>query len=255
MSFYNKSPFKPMPIMLIQGTPSYVFGSFNDKTGPTQGFVVSVQSNGSTTGTILFQITSGNVPVAGALITVVGTSNAGGNFNVTNATITNVATTEQGLCTVSYAITSSAGPTTQTPDYGQVIIPQIEIGDQISVFGTTSASASVPVAGVVGATTIGRSLSATVTLPPNSAANPSTLTGVTVVIQGANVDLDSEYNTIGTVATAVAAGSTTDWQSGQGTNATGGLSQGNVDLLSFRFYRLQATVGTGSGAIVGTIMA
>ena len=76
--------------MLIQGTPEYVFGSFNDKTGPTQGFVVSVQSNGSTTGTILFQITSGNVPVSGALITVVGTTNAGGNFNVTNATITNV---------------------------------------------------------------------------------------------------------------------------------------------------------------------
>ena len=255
MSFYNKSPFKPMPKMLIQGTPEYVFGSFNDKTGPTQGFVVSVQSNGSTTGTILFQITSGNVPVSGALITVVGTTNAGGNFNVTNATITNVATTEQGLCTVTCALTSSAGPLVQTPDYGQVIIPQIEIGDQIATFGTTSASASVPVAGVVGATTVGRSMSATVTLPPNTAANPSTLTGVTVVLQAANVDLDPEYHTIGTITSTGAAGNTYDWQSGQETPATpGAANPGGVDLLSFRFYRLQVTAGTGSGAIVGTVM-
>jgi len=148
----------------------------------------------------------------------------------------------------------SAGPLVQTPDYGQVIIPQIEIGDQIATFGTTSASASVPVAGVVGATTVGRSMSVTVTLPANTAANPSTLSGVTVVVQGSNIDLDSEYSTIGTVGTSLAAGSTTDWQSGQGNTSTGTLAAGSVDLMSFRFYRLQATVGSGSGAIVGTIM-
>ena len=97
-------------------------------------------------------------------------------------------------------------------------------------------------------------MSVTVTLPANTAANPSTLSGVTVVVQGSNIDLDSEYSTIGTVGTSLAAGSTTDWQSGQGNTSTGTLAAGSVDLMSFRFYRLQATVGSGSGAIVGTIM-
>jgi len=252
MPLYQTTPFKQQPKMLIQGTPEYVFGSLNDKTGPTLGFVIQTAGTAGTS-TVLFQITSGNVPVAGSLVTIVGTSTSGGSFNVTNATVLSVSTTEQGLCTITFAGTGSG---VLTADYGKVSIPQIEIGDQISTFGTTSASASVPVAGVVGATTIGRSMSATVTLPTSSAANPSTLTGVTVVIQASNVDRDDHYNTIGTIVTGGSAGNTYDWQSGQGvpTAPSNVLSVGNVDLLNFRFYRLQATVGTGTGAIVGSIM-
>jgi hypothetical protein len=75
------------------------------------------------------------------------------------------------------------------------------------------------------------------------------------VIQASNVDRDDHYNTIGTVVTAGAAGNTYDWQSGQGNTSTGTLAAGSVDLLSFRFYRLQVSTGaTGAGYIVGTIM-
>lgn len=253
MSFYVTSPFKASPKLLIQGTPEYVFGSLNSNTGPTVGYVIS-DSSVTTTGTLVFQITGGNIPIQGALITVVGTANSAGVFNVTNAVILTVVVTSQGVCTVTFAVAS----TTQAnlPDNGQVIIPQIEIGDNFTAAIVAALPASsVPVAGVVGATTVGRSLSVSVTLPANSAAFPNTLSAVTVVIQGSNVDLDSHYNTIGTITAAGAAGFTYDWQSGQGDTATGTLAAGSVDLLSFRFYRLQVTAATGAGYVVGTIMA
>ena len=75
------------------------------------------------------------------------------------------------------------------------------------------------------------------------------------MIQGSNVDRDDHYNTIGTIVTGGTAGSTYDWQSGQGQATTPAvLADGNVNVLSFRFYRLQITAATGAGYAVGTIM-
>jgi hypothetical protein len=252
MSFYVKSPFKASPQLLVQGTPEYVFGKYNANTGSTLGNVVSDSGNG-TTSTVIFQIISGNIPIAGSLVTIQGSANAAGAYNVTNAVVLTVSTTVTGLCTITFAGT---GNSATTADAGQVSIPQIEIGDNLTA-GIVAAlpAASVPVAAVVGSTVIGRSTSATVTLPANTAAFPSTLSAVTIVIQGANQDLDSEYNTVGTITTTGAAGNTYDWQSGQGDGqATPTLATGNVDLLSFRFYRLVVTAATGAGYIVGSIM-
>ena len=82
---YIKSPFKPTPTLLVQGRPEYVFGSWNDKTAPTQGYIIS-DSAVTTTATVTFQVVSGNTPVVGSLITVVGAANSV-NYNVTNAQI------------------------------------------------------------------------------------------------------------------------------------------------------------------------
>ena|ERR1700722_115476 len=250
MSQYQLTPFKASPAALIQGTPSYVFGSYNDKTSPTSGFVISDSGNG-TTSTVVFQIKDGNIPIAGSLVTIVGTANASAAYNVTNATVLTVSTTDAGVCTITFA---GAGTSASAADAGFVQIPQIEIGDNLTS-GIIAALpySSVPVASVVGAVTVGRSLSATVTFPPNTTAFPSTLASVTVVIQASNVDLDSHYNTIGTITTTGAPGLSFEWQSGQGTAGT--LAGGSVDLLSFRFYRLQVSTGaTGAGYIVGSIM-
>src|ERR1039458_8599051 len=159
MPFYIKSPFKPTPKLLIQGTPEYVFGSFNDKVGATFGYVQS-DSAVTTTGTLVFRITSGNVPFVNSLISVVGTANSAGVFNVTNATILTVVCTDAGICTVSYAVSSTSQ--TSTPDGGEVTINQSEIPDQLTA-GIVAAvpAASFPVAAPVGATTIGRSISVT----------------------------------------------------------------------------------------------
>jgi hypothetical protein len=254
MSFYLKTPFKPTPKLLIQGTPEYVYGSFNDKAGPTLGNIIS-DSAVTTTATVVFQVTSGNIPAVNSLITVVGAANSA-NFNVTNATILTVVSTDAGVVTVTYAITSTSQG--NTADSGQVYVSVPEVPDNLTAAIVTNlatnAGASFPVAAPVGSTTIGRSISVTLDLLANSTTYPSTLSGVTAVIQGANLDLDSEYNTIGTIGTALGAGTVADWQSGQGDTATGTLASGSVNLPNFRFYRLNITAATGAGYIVGKIM-
>ena len=257
MSFYLKSPFKPMPKSLILGTPEYVYGSFNDKTGPTFGYVQS-NSGVTTTGTLVFRIVSGNIPFVNALITVVGCANSA-NFNVTNATILTVSCTDAGICTVTYAISSTSQAS--TADGGQVYIAQPEVPDNLtaSIVSnlSTNAGASEPVAAPVGAPSSGRSISVTLTLVANSATYASNLSGVTAVIQGANLDLDGEYATVGTITAAGAQGNTYEWQSGQGDDlatGTGALAEAGVNLPNFRFYRLKISAATGAGYLVGKII-
>src|ERR1035437_1224306 len=110
MPSYIQSPFKPTPTLLIPGSPTYLWGSWNDKTGPTQGVVL--QSLGiATVGELVVKILSGNIPVVGSLITVVGVS-ASNNFNVTNVAITAVDTyphgnqPDNGVYAIAYTISN-----------------------------------------------------------------------------------------------------------------------------------------------------
>jgi hypothetical protein len=239
MPNYILSPFKPMPKLLVPGVPEYVWGSWNDRVGPTQGIVLQSLSIG-TTAELIIKIISGNVPVVGSLITVVGVS-ASSNFNVTNVVITAVSAAnnpDNGVYAIAYTITSTFTPI--QADAGQIIVPQPEIGETVS-----STGASSPVA--VGAWfPSGKSLSVTLTLGTG-------ISGVTAVLQGANRDYDSEYNTIATIGTGLGVG-TTDWQSGQGDTATGTLAAGSVNFPNFRFYRLNLTAVTGSGNVIAKIM-
>ena len=252
MSLYIQSPFKPSPTLLVQGRPEYVLGSWLDKTGPTIGTVIS-DSAVTTTGTLTFRVVSGNLPAVGSLITVVGTANAGGNFNVTNAQILSATTTDAGISTVTFTITSST-VASGTPDVGQVLVPQPELGDVLSSFPASSVPVCCPSSP---SNQSGKSLSATVKLPAQQLGVASTLSAVTVLIQGANFDENAQYNTIGTITaagTATSGPNVYDWQSGEGDTATGTLAAGSVNLPNFRFYRLQVSAATGSGPVVGTIM-
>lgn len=250
MPFYQTSPFKPTPRLMVQGTPEYLLGSFPTDNGPTLGTVIS---NGSvtTTSTVTFQILSGNIPLVDDLISIVGTTNSGGAFNVTNArilTVSAAANPDTGVYTVTF--TSGSLSQAVTPDYGQVIIPRSEAGEQL----TTTGSTAPVVSPVAGPNSVGKSLSVTVKLPASTTANPSTLSGVTANLQGANFDLDSEYNTIAVIGTGLAAGTTTDWQSGQGDTATGTLAAGSVNLPNFRFYRINFGLVTGTGPAIAKML-
>jgi hypothetical protein len=247
MTAYQTTPFKPTPQLLVPNIPSYVWGSFNDKTGPTTGKIISTSGNG-TTSTVVIQITGGNVPIVSSLstplITIVGSANASGAYNVTNVALASIsagANPDSGIYTVTFL---GSGNSAVAADTGQFIIPQPEVGETVS--GTGS---SVPVAvGANGPTSSGKSLSVSVTLPAGS------LSGVTINVQGSNFDVDSAYNTIGVVGTGLASGTTTDWQSGQGDTATGTLAAGSVTFPNFRFYRLNISALTGSGSIIAKIM-
>lgn len=235
MSFYVNSPFKQVPALLVAGTPSYVWGSFNDRTGPTQGTIVSDSGNGSTS-SITIQILSGNIPVVGALFTSVGSTNAAGAYNFTNAPILSVsspANPDQGLYTITVA---GSGSSASAPDTGQYSIPQPEIGEAL-----TGTGASVPVAAPFNNPEMqeGKSITASVSFP-------TAPTSATVVLQGALFDKDSEYVTIGTLGTTN--GSST-FQTGQGAAGT----VADVNIVNFRFYRLNCTALVSTGTIVGKI--
>src|SRR5271166_3646112 len=126
MSQYQKTPFKALPTLLVSGTAEYVLGSWNIKTGPTLGYVISDSGNG-TTSTVIFQITSGNVPIISGgsvpLVTIVGTANSSGGYNVTNVAVASVSVTDAGIATITFL---GSGSSASAQDSGQVYIGQPE---------------------------------------------------------------------------------------------------------------------------------
>lgn len=220
MPSYILSPFKPLPKLLVPGTPSYLWGSWNDNTGPTTGYILSDSGNG-TTSTVTVQIQTGNIPVVGSLLTIVGTANSAGAYNVTNAAILSVsaaANPDTGIYTLTYA---GAGASASAKDYGQFIIPQPEVAEALV------AGASAPVAMPFNIMNANMNQALTVV-----ASFPSLPTSVVLSLQQAVYDLNSEYATVAAIATV-----------------TGGAVVGNaqitVDPTLGRFFRVL------NGAVVG----
>jgi hypothetical protein len=226
MPQYVKSPFKQVPALLIAGIPYYVFGSFDDKSSPTTGNVIS-NSAVTTTGTLTYMTTQGNVPSVGDLITVVGTANSAGVFNVTNASIATVSAAndangfQSGVVTVTYTINSTSQGT--TADGGQVIIPRSELGEAL-----VNNTATVPVA--VPSTQLMANQSKTVNATVKFTGNPTT---ATAYLQGAIFDVDSEYEDLGIITNA-------------GSPTTGPTLE--VADSAYRFYRVRFANVTGGAS-------
>jgi hypothetical protein len=226
MPAYVTSPFKPSPALLMAGIPYYVLGSFDDRSSPTQGLVIS-DSAVTVTATLIFRILSGNSPAVGDLITVAGTANGGGNLNVTNVAIATVSTTQEGICTVTYAISSTTFGS--TPDFGQVIVPRPEVGEVLQN------GASVPVS--VPSSQLLANQSKTVNATVSFSGAP---VSATAYLQGAIFDKDSEYETLGIIANA-------------GSPTSGPTLE--VADSAYRFYRILVAnvVGGASPKIIGKI--
>jgi hypothetical protein len=233
MSAYQKTPFRAMPSVLMSGSLSYLWGSFNDKTSSTLGNVLSDSGNGVTS-SVTVQILAGNVPIVSALskplITIVGSSNAAGAYNVTNVALTSVsaaANPDAGIYTFQFL---GAGNSASAQDSGQFIVPRPEVAEVL----VTGASVPVAVSFNTASLNQGKTLSAVV-------AFPTIPTTAVVTLQSADIDLDSEYADIATVA-----------------SVTGGVVTGgqiSVGTLDARFYRFNTTGITGAGTIVAKLAA
>ena len=192
MSVYITSPFKPSPKLMYPGTPVYLWGSFNDLTGPTQGVVLQSLGIGATA-ELIVKILSGNIPVVGALISVVGVS-ANASFNVTNAAITAVDkyphgnNPDNGMYALAYAATVTSP---MQSDAGQFIIPQPEVAEAL-----VAAAKSAPVVMPYGNVTYNNNQGLTAVV-----SFPSIPTSVIVYLQQAVQDLDSEYADVAAVVT------------------------------------------------------
>lgn len=228
---FNPYPYKPPCKVLFGNKVEYCFGSFRHTVGPTIGNIITDAVNGSNVATVVFQIQSGNVPVVGALVTILGAQNtAFAGAVVLNAVLTSVSVVMlTGVCTITFARTAALQATTS--DFGQVVIPQPELGETIN----NGASIPVNMTFQTAENNHATAITAVVKFPVTPWA-------CTVTLQQALDDSDTEYADVATVA--IVAGGV----------VTGG--QVTVQITVGRFYRFNVTgLNESSPAIAGTIIA
>ena len=214
---------------MVPGMPSYLLGSFNDKTSDTRGPVLTDEGNG-TTSTVVFQILDGNIPLVGALVYIQGSANASGDYNADGATILTVSTTAAGVCTITFA---GSGDSSSAADTGMVIIPQPEIGENL-VEGA-SIPCAMPYNNVVA--NLNQALTAVISCPSLSG---SPAASATVYLQQAVKDMDSEYQDVALIAT-ISGGEIS------------GSPQATVDPTLGRFFRFYVDDLEGTGTIVAKL--
>ena len=214
---------------MVPGMPSYLLGSFNDKTSDTRGPVLTDEGNG-TTSTVVFQILDGNIPLVGALVYIQGSANSSGDYNADGATILTVSTTAAGVCTITFA---GSGDSSSAADTGMVIIPQPEIGENL-VEGA-SIPCAMPYNNVVA--NLNQALTAVISCPSLSG---SPAANATVYLQQAVKDMDSEYQDVALIAT-ISGGEIS------------GSPQATVDPTLGRFFRFYVDDVEGTGTIVAKL--
>lgn len=248
-------PYKSVRRLSTQIEPNYVFGGRDYKTD-NMLFAITQVAITSNVATLTVQLEAGGgpspvngLPVVGAKMGVRGTQTNSGAFNVDPATLT--ATTisaATGTGTLSYALTHAN--VAAVVDSGVVVVQSVEVADLVS-----SGSASAPYALVFtpdesdNSRCVGAEVKWTGTLP--SAA--------VVVLQGANVDDESRYMTIGNqqglapggvVATSDALASI----SGSAVTQSGAI----YIYVAFKFLRMKVlsmSGGDGTTGVIGTIFA
>ena len=226
---------------LVPGLSCYLFGSLNRDVAPTRMTVTQVQLT-SPTAQVTGIVIEGQIPVVGQLVSIQGAVPA--YFNVTNAKITAVtaaATPDVGLYTISFALTNANIATTNSP--GLAIAPQAEVGDAVSAVSNTTAGVAAVLAGFA---SCAAALQSNVNPSQQRAIRfdvsfPTAAGSLTVVAQSASLDIDSEYQDMGTVATL-----------------TGGVLAGGSVIFSnytANFVRLitRTPVGIGAAKIVGKV--
>jgi len=172
---------------LVPGQIGWSFGSYNDQEPPTRAQVTNVAAAGGT-GTVQMTILEGDAPPVGGAITIRGTSQGGGIFNVTNATVlTSSFSGASGTVTFSLA-----GTVASVGDAGQAIVTAPIVGEAAASGNKGQQFAIQPHAG--GNKQNGIGWFTVITGGPSA---------VSIVLQIADVDQDSEYTTVDTsIATA-----------------------------------------------------
>lgn len=140
MPAYSNSAFAPLPEVAIPAKPAYFFGSLPTGTQDTLGRVTNVALT-SNVAAVTITIYAGNIPVVGNFITVAGSTNTSGLFNINQAAITAISgTASTGVYTISYALTHAN--VSSVADSGMAIIPIAEVPETLA--NSTSVAIYVP---------------------------------------------------------------------------------------------------------------
>ena len=219
MPSYDKSPFAQPPEALIPGKPAYCFGSLNQDVSPTTGVITNV-ALASNVATVMALINGGPIPAVGSLITIAKSTSTAGLFNVTNLALTGVTiTAATGVGTLTFALAHA--DVTSAADSGYFIIPTPEVGETFANGSSAAKGAQYSSQFQMEQTTQALAAVVNVTGAP---------TAGTITLQGAIINQDSEYATLGTI--------------GATTNPTGG----SLNFVGkYNFYRFNiASVAGGS---------
>lgn len=215
-------------LSLVQGVPSYLFGSWPMDAAPTRFLITQVQLT-TNVATITGSVIEGDIPAVGSLISIRQTQSNGGLFNVSQVAITAVsinATT--GIGTISFGLTNAN--IGATADAGTAVIPKPETAD------TMANGASIPFTFPVQdpKTDSARTISAMIGFP-------TLPTAAVVDLQWAIYDQAAEFIPLGNVATV----------------SNGAITAGpgqQFSLTQSRFYRFNISGLVGSGTIVGKVL-
>lgn len=212
----------------VAGLPAYLLGSFARTNADTIMSVTSVQLT-SPTAVVGVVVKAGQIPAIGQLVSITGAVPA--YFNVSNASITAVssaASPDLGVYTISFALTNSNIATTVSP--GLAVAPVIQVSENIAA----GASAQLCIQANTGPQN-GRSVRFDVTVS-------GTIGAAVIKAQSADVDLDSEYQDLGTVAAVVG-------------GVVSGGSATFVDILE-NFVRFNTTgvAANTSGKVIGKVL-
>lgn len=211
------------------GLPVYLFGGRDYKVAPTKMNITNVALT-SNVATLTVAVIEGNLPIVGQLVSTSGVSNSVFN-NLTNKSITAVSftnTPEDGKGTISFALTHA--DVVSAAATGRAVAFVAETTDALA----NGASLQVSLGFNVNPEN-GRTVRTDVNFP-------SLPTSVTVKLQGAAIDEDSQYVDIATVATVAGSAQT----AGPGVMTTGVLAP---------FLRLNVSSATGgtNPTIIGKI--
>lgn len=122
--------FNAPPEVAKSGWPAYFFGSLPSTTQDMQAQVTNVALT-SNVASVTATIQQGNIPVVGNLITIQGTTNTSGLFNVSNAVLTGVTgTASTGIYVFTFALTHAN--VSSAADSGKAYVPIQETAETLA---------------------------------------------------------------------------------------------------------------------------
>jgi hypothetical protein len=213
------------PVKLLQpGTPGYAFGS-KDTSFPTTLLQITNVALTSNVATVTVLVREGKIPTVGSLISVTGTATSSGLFNVSNVSISTVSIDSgTGIGTITFALSNADVPS--APDSGQGYVPIPEVPETLAV----QKSQAFAIQNSIGR---GYFITWAYTCPSAPAA-------ISIQLEGAANNNDSEFTAIGSAATTTSGYTETVAQV--------------PNLVNFVRVHVTSTSGGSSPSIVGKLI-
>lgn len=206
------------------GLPVYLLGSFSYTTAATR-MVITNLSLTSNVAILTVNVTEGNAPVVNQVVTITNANPSYLNGQYTISAVNQNTTPDTGVWTITIAVTHAN--VTSSPAQGLALAPVLEVGETIAAIDSLQCALQSNT-GPDNA----RSIRADVSIG-------SGISAVQVDIYSAVLDLDSEYQILGTVLLT----------------ATSTPTYGSIILTGIvaNFVRFHVSGLVGSGTIIGKV--